>query len=122
MKYRIKDEILNTIKTYGTDEWRTALRYFQIYHPALVRGQAAERTVMNMNVRINGLDYHLSAGAHNKLQKAVAEVFKEYFAHSAEFVYLGDSTDRELYKNRELLDELGFDITLDILAAAVCRG
>ena len=115
MKYRIKDEILNTIKTYGTDEWKTALRYYQMYHPALMRGQAAERAIMNMNVRINGLDYRLSAGAHNRLQKAVAEVFKEHFARTAEFVYLGDSTDRELYKNVELLDKLGFDITLDIL-------
>lgn len=115
MKYRIKDEILGTIRTYGTDEWRTALHYFQVYHPALMRGQAAERTVLNMNVRINGFDYQLSAGAHNRLQKAVAEVFKERFARDTEFIYLGDSTDRELYKNRELLEELGFDITLDIL-------
>lgn len=115
MKYRIKDEVIGIIRTYGTDEWRTALHYFQIYHPALIRGQAAERTVLNMNVRINGFDYRLSAGAHNRLQKAVAEVFKERFARDAEFIYLGDSTDRELYKNRELLEELGFDITLDIL-------
>ena len=115
MKYRIKDEILGTIRTYGTEEWKTAVHYFQVYHPALVRGQAAERTVMNMNVRINGFDYRLSSGAHNKLQKAVAEVFMANFAQTAEFIYLGDSTDRELYKNKELLDELGFDITLDIL-------
>ena len=115
MKYRIKDEILGTIRTFGTDEWRIALHYFQVYHPALVRGQAAERTVLNMNVRINGFDYQLSTGAHNRLQKAVAEVFKEQFARNSEFIYLGDSTDRELYKNRELLADLGFDITLDIL-------
>lgn len=115
MKYRIREEILNMIKSYQTDEWETALRYFKLYHPSLIRGQLAERTVQNMNVRINGFDYRLSSGAHNRLQKAVAEDFKERFASAAEFIYLGDSTDRELYKNRELLDELGFDITLDIL-------
>lgn len=115
MAYRFSNEVIELIRTYGTDEWRTALRYFHIYHPALVRGQAAERTVLNMNVRINGYDYQLSRGSHNQLQKAVAEVFKENFARSAEFIYLGDSTNREMYKNTELLDELGFDITLDVL-------
>lgn len=115
MKYRLKDEILETIKTFGGPGWATALHYFHVYHPALVRGQAAERTVMNMNVRINGFDYQLSTGEHNRLQKAVAEVFREHFAPSTEFIYLGDSTDRELYKNKELLEELGFDITLEIL-------
>ena len=115
MKYRLKEEVIQLIRTYGTEEWQTALHYFQIYHPALVRGQAAERTITNMNVRINGHDYRLSPGAHNILQKEVAEVFKEHFARDSEFVYLGDSTDRQLYRNAEILEALGFDITLDVL-------
>lgn len=115
MAYRLTDEFLQLIQTYESPEWITALKYFRIYHQALIRGHAAEKHVANMNVRINGQDYRLSPGAHNKLQKAVAEVFKERFARDAVIVYLGDSVDRVLYKNQELLDELGFDITLDVL-------
>ena len=72
-----------------------------------------------MPVRVNGLDLRFSPGKHNQLQKQILEVFAPKFASGFECVYVGDSTDRGLYKNENRLKELGFDITLQVLPDVV---
>ena len=72
-----------------------------------------------MPVRVNGQDLRFSPGKHNQLQKAILEVFAPRFAKGFECLYVGDSSDRDLYKNNKRLQELGFDITLDVLPDVV---
>lgn len=65
-----------------------------------------------MPVKINGSDYELSTGSHNLLQKSILEEFAPRFAPNCECLYIGDSTERDLYKNVEKLSDLGMEITL----------
>ena len=62
-------------------------------------------------VKINGIDFTLSSGKHNELQKAIIEEFAPRFAPNSECLYIGDSTVRDLYKDEKKLAELGFEIT-----------
>ena len=63
-------------------------------------------------MRINGENFTFSPGKHNQLQKAIIEEFAPRFAPNTECLYVGDTTEKDLVKNVERLQELGFAITL----------
>lgn len=111
--------MLELIRTYQTAEWATALKYYTKYNNALVHSYQSKKELQKMPVRVNGQDLRFSPGKHNQLQKAILEVFAPRFAQGFECLYVGDSADRDLYKNTARLQELGFDITLDVLPDVV---
>jgi len=118
-KYRITQETLELIQNYKTEEWPIALKYYQKYNEALVRSYTAKKELQKMPVRVNGQDLKFSPGKHNQLQKQILEIFAPKFAQGFECLYVGDSADRDMYKNTQRLQELGFDISLDILPDVV---
>ena len=118
-KYRIVPEVHDLIQTYQTPECSTALKYYHKYHSALVNSYQSKKELQKMPVRVNGQDLRFSPGKHNQLQKQILEIFAPKFAPGFECIYVGDSTDRGMYKNEERLSELGFDITLDVLPDVV---
>lgn len=118
-KYRLTDEMIELVRTYQTDEWEVALKYFTKYNNAVVHSYQAKKELQKMPVRVNGQDLRFSPGKHNQLQKKILEEFAPRFAIGFECLYVGDSADRDMYKNTERLKELGFDITLDILPDVV---
>ena len=67
---------------------------------------------IGMPVKINGENFKFSPGKHNELQKAIIEEFAPRFAPNSECVYVGDTIEKDLFKNVEKLTELGFEITL----------
>ena len=111
-RYRITNEALQLIRAYGSGEWKEQLAIFREKHESLISIYASKKEVQKMPIKINGADFMFSTGAHNQLQKAIIEEFAPRFAPSCECLYVGDSTERDLYKNTEKLAELGFEITL----------
>lgn len=65
-----------------------------------------------MPVKINNIDFTFSPGNHNKLQKAIIEEFAPRFAHNSTCLYVGDTIEKDLVNNSDILSSLGFDITL----------
>lgn len=118
-KYCITEEILNLIRVYQSAEWDIALKYYSQYHSVLVHSYQSKKELQKMPVRVNGQDLRFSPGKHNQLQKQILEVFAPKFAPGFECLYVGDSADRDMYKNSERLAELGFDITLEVLPDVV---
>ena len=118
-KYRLTDEILNLIHAFQSEEWAIALKYYSQYHSVLVHSYQSKKELQKMPVRVNGQDLRFSPGKHNQLQKQILEIFAPRFAQGFECLYVGDSADRDMYKNSERLAELGFDITLDVLPDVV---
>ncbi len=111
-RYRLTEEMLRLIQSYGEDEWEQNLAAFKIRHETLVQFYASKRTMQKMPVKINGADFTFSPGKHNQLQKAIIGEFAPRFAPSAECLYVGDTTEKDLVKNEDKLRELGFIITL----------
>lgn len=118
-KYRLTDEMIELVRTYQTVEWETALKYYTKYNNALVHSYQSKKELQKMPVRVNGQDLRFSPGKHNQLQKQILEVFAPRFAQGFECLYVGDSADRDMYKNTRRLKELGFDITLAVLPDVV---
>ena len=111
-RYRITDEALSVINKYGTDEWDRALEKFKRNHMSLIDMYSSKKEVTKKPVLINGFEYLFSSGKHNELQKAILEEFAPRFAENSMCLYVGDSAERDLYKNEDKLRELGFEITL----------
>lgn len=68
--------------------------------------------MQKMPVNINGKDFTFSTGSHSQLQKAIIEEFAPRFAQGCECLYVGDTTEKDLVKNVDALNSLGFEITL----------
>lgn len=111
-RYRLTDEMLALLQSYGTDKWNCNLVAFQKAHSSLVELYAAKRKMRKMPVKINGRDFTFSPGKHNELQKAIIEEFAPRFAPNSECLYVGDTTEKDLVKDVEKLSSLGFEITL----------
>ena len=111
-RYRLTDERLRLIQSYGSDEWERNLAAFKERHETLVQLYASKRTMRKMPVKINDVDFTFSPGKHNQLQKAIIEEFAPRFAPNTECLYVGDTIEKDLVKNMDKLRELGFVITL----------
>lgn len=115
-RYRITPEFLEVIKHQEDrdffDTENAFLLSFIQTHEALKDIYASKKTMKKMPVLINSEHFTFSPGAHNKLQKAIIEEFAPRFAPSSKCLYVGDTADKDMVKDIELLGSLGFDITL----------
>jgi hypothetical protein len=111
-KYRLTEEFLSLIKTYGSDIWESSLYDFKSTHTSLKETYASKKKIEKMPVMFNDIELTFSTGKHNQLQKAILEEFAPRFAPNSECLYVGDTTEKNLHKDVEKLAELGFAITL----------
>lgn len=111
-RYRLTDETLQMLKAVGTKQEHTELNRFLSYHEKLMDIYASKKKMTMMPVKINGLNFSFSAGKHNELQKAIIEEFAPRFAPNSECLYVGDTIEKDLVKNVDKLEKLGFEITL----------
>lgn len=111
-RYRITEETLELIKSIGSESYARILTYFLSTHEQLVDKYASKKEMEKMPVNINNEEFTFSPGKHNELQKAIIEEFAPRFAPHSECLYVGDTIEKDLVKNVDKLQELGFEITL----------
>ncbi len=112
-RYRLTEETLQMLRAFQTSEWQKSVSRFLKYHEKLVDMYASKKKMAMMPVRINGADFQFSTGKHNELQKAIIEEFAPRFAPNSECLYVGDTIEKDLVKNVDKLEKLGFEITLN---------
>ena len=105
-RYRITIEALNLIKKYGTNTWNKELAKYLNNHEKLISIYENKRNLTKIPVKINGKNFEFSTGKHNELQKAIIEDFAPRFAQNSIVLYVGDTKDKDLYKDVELLKKL----------------
>lgn len=105
-RYRITKEALNLIKTYGTNKWEKSLQEYLSNHEKLISIYENKRKLTKIPVRVNGNDFEFSTGKHNELQKAIIEEFAPRFAPDSIVLYVGDTKNKDLYKDENLLSKL----------------
>ncbi len=111
-RYRLTGEFLEMVQKYGSEKWNGLLAAFYKNHRSLIDLYASKKKMTKMPVRINGEELTFSTGKHNELQKLILEEFAPRFAPYSECLYVGDTAEKDLYKNNEKLQQLGFAITL----------
>jgi len=109
--YCLTFEMLSLVQSYGTRKWQTQLKGFISEKGTLIERYKQQRDLVRVPVVVNGQEFQLSAGEHNALQKAIIEEFAPRFASGSEVLYVGDTENKDLLKNREVLEQLGVEIT-----------
>lgn len=107
--YALNPLFTRLLKSYETPEWKTELTAYKeqvkLLKEELERKRELEKTPVKLPSGINLL---LSAGDHNVLQKLIIEDFLSRFGMGAEVLYIGDTTDKYLYKDKVTLEQVGF--------------
>lgn len=111
-RYRLTGEMLRLVRSFGSEEWLSNKSSFSDAHENLIEYYRSKKDMRKMPVKINGNDFTFSPGKHNELQRAIIEEFAPRFAPDSECLYVGDTTKKDLVKNVEGLEKLGFEITL----------
>ena len=111
-RYRITDEALTLLRSFGCDEWDSHVLVFNATHESLIDLYTSKKKMTKIPISIGGKELMFSTGKHNELQKHILEEFAPRFAPYSECLYVGDTAEKDLYKNEERLQKLGFVITL----------
>ena len=110
--YAVTEAVLDVIRHYGTEGWKSAADSFRRERGSLVERYARRRNRGSIPVRLpDGQELRLSPGRHNEVQKAVVEEFAPRFAPGAHLLYLGDTAKKDLFVDGDFLTELGIPIT-----------
>ena len=107
--YALNPLFAELIKCYGTAKWKNSLANYKKQVELLKDELERKRNLEKIPVKLpSGLELELSAGKHNVLQKCIVEDFLARFGLGAEVLYIGDTSDKFLYKNHEILKQIGF--------------
>lgn len=110
-RYRLTDEAVAILRNYGLPTWADQLAAFRELHRSLIDLYSSQREMAKKPVLINGQMFTFSTGKHNQLQKEILEEFAPRFAENSVCLYVGDSTNRDMFKDSAMLSRLGFEIT-----------
>jgi len=107
--YSINPTYADLLRNYGLKDWEKMVSKKLDNLEPLSKKLKREREIVKVNVLLpSGGELTFSAGEHNDLQKAIIEDFLPRYGHGAEVLYVGDTTDKYLYLEREKLEELNF--------------
>lgn len=109
--YAISDEAHKAIKVYGGTRWKGAAKAFVGKVGTLTEKYLKERESHGIPLQLaNGKNFILSPGKHNEVQAAIVTSFTQAFAAGAVLVYLGDTADKNLYKDEKNIIRLGIEL------------
>ena len=110
--YGLTDEALGVIRQYQTSNWESALDAFLSSQGALMEMYRKSRHMQEIPiVTSTGQNIRLSPGKHNELQASIVNEFGPKFAPGAILIYLGDTADKLLHLDEDMLGELGITLT-----------
>lgn len=110
--YALSEDVLRVVRTYGTHNFSPEARRFQSKHGALLEVYRAAKKSLMIPVKLpSGGRFVLSPGKHNMLQVAIIKEFAPRFAPGASVLYLGDTANKTLHLEENVLERLGARVT-----------
>lgn len=107
--YSINPTYAELIRNFGAKNWEKMVSDLLKDIEPLNKKLKREREIAKVNVTLpSGGKLTFSAGEHNDLQKSIIEDFLPRYGYGAEVLYVGDTSDKYLYLEKEKLEELNF--------------
>lgn len=125
--YALSPHFCSLLKAYDTPAWNKELEAFFVENKRLSDELKRKRELERIPVRLpSGSELTLSAGGHNELQKQIVESFLPVFGFGAQVLYIGDASDKSLYRADKELARLNIftlkhDELPDIIAYSESR-
>lgn len=109
--YRLTKEFAKLLKSYGTEEWHDNLEYYKSSHISYAQKYNQDKDLdKGLGATFNGVEYRFSVAPHNRLQIAVLNDFVPYFVSGAKLLYIGDTKNRIIVKDDEMLKKLNVHV------------
>ncbi len=109
--YALSSVTIETIQSYGTDDWEKTTQAFLQNQRTLIETYERKRDQHKVPLTLpSGKEYHLSPGAHNELQAAIIEEFGPRFAPGAKVLYVGDTANKTLHIAQDGFEKLGMPL------------
>jgi type II restriction enzyme len=107
--YSINPIYADLIREFGSKNWeKIVLEKLKNIEP-LNQNLKREREIQKVDILLqSGITLSFSAGEHNLLQKAIIEDFLPRYGFGAEVLYIGDTSDKYLFLEKEKLEKLNF--------------
>lgn len=107
--YSVSTAFASLLCSFGTPSWTEELDRYKAETRNLQEEFACKRELEKIPIHLpSGALLNLSAGEHNILQKSIVEDFLPRFGMGAQVLYIGDTSDKLLYMDKERLQSLGF--------------
>ncbi len=107
--YQLTEEAATVLKHFRKDDFSKKCEEFITHHGTLSSAYERARNMVKVPVTLpNGSKVELSPGIHNELQRLIVEEFAPCFAPGAVVIYLGDTAEKRLVIETELLKGLNF--------------
>ena len=107
--YSINPTYAELIRMFGSKNWEESVKERLKNIEPLSQKLKREREINKVNVTLpSGGKLSFSAGEHNNLQKAIIEEFLPRYGYEADVLYVGDTSDKYLYLEKEKLEDLNF--------------
>lgn len=107
--YALDPQFANLLKTYGTKKWDDKLTLFVEIRQKVKQELAQKRAMALIPVTLpSGVLLELSPGGHNLLQKKIIEEFMPRWGMGAQVLYIGDTSDKYLFRDNDKLAALHF--------------
>ena len=107
--YALNPMYAELIRSFGSVDWSNkvteSLEGIEVLNQRLKRERIIKKVEVNLPF---GISLSFSSGEHNELQKVIIEEFLPRFGYGAKVLYVGDTTDKYLYLDREKLEVLNF--------------
>lgn len=109
--YQISPEALKLLSTYGTDDWKPALRAWCAGVKTLGERYRMVREMHMVSCTLpDGSKLDLSPGEHSVLIRNIVEQFARRFAPSGRIVYIGDTGNKGVIFDERRLASLDVNI------------
>jgi len=110
--YRLTDSIIRVIKSYGTESFQRETEDFIQSHGSLSDKYNKLRDLNKVSVKFpdDSIQY-MSPGKHNELQRLIIEEFAPRFIKDSVVAYLGDTAEKHIIIDDNLLQSLNITVT-----------
>ncbi len=110
-KYAAIEEFANLFRNFENKSYATLLMKFKSKMPSLVDEINKEREQRKIPIIINSTkEIKLDSGPHNLIQKAIIEEFLPRFGFGSRVLYIGDTSEKILWKDKAYIDNLKLKI------------
>ncbi|GJM33347.1 MAG: hypothetical protein DHS20C18_23480 [Saprospiraceae bacterium] len=97
------------LKSYPNKNWRDKVKKQLEAIQPLSEKLKRSRRINKVQVKLpSGVKLEFSPGKHNDLQKEIIEQFLPRYGYGSKILYVGDTSDKYLYLNKEELLRLNF--------------
>lgn len=106
--YRLTPEALEVIRAFGSKKWKKELKRFLKNTGSLEEKYAKKRDLKKIPLVLSdGKTIKFSPGKHNELQIAIIREFAPRFTPGSLLLYVGDTAKKNLFIDRDKMEELG---------------